>query len=88
MADTDCLSVPFQVALTISGPGWLYNSLAGDDLKAAKAILNGWVAAEKVKRDTAAAKNDLEAYIIKTREALETDEMIMKVSRGTVGCAG
>ena len=41
-----------------------------------------WVKAEEAKRETAAAKNELEAYIIKTRGLLESDEMLRKVGAG------
>ncbi len=45
----------------------------------AQAQIAGWVKAEDIKRDNAAAKNELEAYVIKTREALDGDEGIIKV---------
>lgn len=69
-----------KVALTIEGPGWSRARLTGADLASSKATLAAWVRAETIKRDTAAAKNDLESYIIKTREAMETDELLMKVT--------
>ena len=42
-------------------------------LTAAQANLTAFVLREAVKRDTARAKNDLEAYIISTREKLDED---------------
>ena len=44
-----------------------------------KATLASWHSAQTTKRETAAAKNDLESYIISTRESLETNEVLMKV---------
>ena len=41
--------------------------------------MSAWLKAQTSKRETAAAKNDLESYIISTREALETDERLIKV---------
>ena len=38
-----------------------------------------WLEAQTAKRETAASKNELESYIISTRESLETDELLMKV---------
>lgn len=38
-----------------------------------------WTLAEMVKAATAKAKNDLETYIINTREKLETDKLYQQV---------
>jgi hypoxia up-regulated 1 len=69
-----------RVPLSISGKGWSREKLSGDSLASSTSTLAGWVQTETVKRDNAAAKNDLESYIIKTREAIETDELLIKVS--------
>jgi hypothetical protein len=53
--------------------------ISGDFLGAAQSNMSAWLRAERIKRDTAKAKNDLEAYIIATREALESDELLQKV---------
>eukprot|EP00195_Chlamydomonas_chlamydogama_P003215 CAMPEP_0202919692 /NCGR_PEP_ID=MMETSP1392-20130828/76466_1 /ASSEMBLY_ACC=CAM_ASM_000868 /TAXON_ID=225041 /ORGANISM="Chlamydomonas chlamydogama, Strain SAG 11-48b" /LENGTH=990 /DNA_ID=CAMNT_0049613149 /DNA_START=318 /DNA_END=3290 /DNA_ORIENTATION=+ len=69
-----------RVALTIGGPAWFHPSLSGADFKLSQSIISAWVKAEAIKRETAAAKNDLESYIIKTREKLETDDRVKKVT--------
>jgi hypothetical protein len=69
----------YQVPLTVSGLGWLHPRLVGDDLAVSKVTMAGWLRAQTLKRETAAAKNELESYIISTRESLETDEVLMKV---------
>lgn len=69
-----------QVNLNVSGPGLVHPPLSGDVLKAAEGTISAWVRAEKVKAATAKAKNDLETYIINTREKLETNEQYQEVS--------
>ena len=69
-----------RVPLTVGGKGWAREKLSGDSLASSTSTLAQWVLTETVKRDNAAAKNDLESYIIKTREAIETDELLIKVS--------
>ena len=70
---------PFQVNLNVSGPGLVHPPLSGEVFKAADANITHWVKAEKVKAATAKAKNDLETYIINTREKLETNEQYQEV---------
>lgn len=53
--------------------------LAGEVLKLAEANVSTWVVAEKIKAATAKAKNDLETYIINTREKLEVNEQYLEV---------
>jgi hypoxia up-regulated 1 len=69
-----------QVTLNVTGNGPRHAPLSGETLKEAKAHIAAWVAAETVKAATAKAKNDLEAYIISTREKLETNEALQQVS--------
>lgn len=69
-----------RVPLTIGGKGLSREKLSGDSLASSTSTLARWVQTETVKRDNAAAKNELESYIIKTREAIETDELLIKVS--------
>mmetsp|Transcript_27424 Transcript_27424/g.69745 ORF Transcript_27424/g.69745 Transcript_27424/m.69745 type:complete len:1029 (-) Transcript_27424:524-3610(-) len=58
-----------------------YLSADADALAASRKLIAGWVAAETAKRETAAAKNELEAYIIKMKEVLEGgDEKVEKVT--------
>jgi hypothetical protein len=57
--------------------------LSGEVFDAAVANVTRWVLAEAVKAATAKSKNDLEAYIISTREKLETNEQFQEVG----GCA-
>lgn len=63
----------------MSGAGPTHAPLAGEALAAAAAHVAAWQAAEAVKAATAKAKNDLESYIIATRERLETDEAMQQV---------
>jgi hypothetical protein len=72
-----------QVTLNITGDGPRHAPLTGEPLAEAKAHLAAWVAAETVKAATAKAKNDLEAYIISTREKLETNEALQQVGSVT-----
>jgi hypothetical protein len=65
----------------VTGEGLRHAPLSGEPLKQAQAHLAAWVAAETVKAATAKAKNDLEAYIISTREKLETNEALQTVSQ-------
>ncbi|GFR42342.1 hypothetical protein Agub_g3033, partial [Astrephomene gubernaculifera] len=69
-----------KVPLSVGGRGWLSPPLTADQLAASRAVLAGWEEAEAVKREVARARNDLESYIIAMKEALETDELVMKVS--------
>uniref|UniRef100_A0A383VU00 Uncharacterized protein n=1 Tax=Tetradesmus obliquus TaxID=3088 RepID=A0A383VU00_TETOB len=70
----------FHVTLNVTGDGPRHAPLSGEPLKQAQAHLAAWVAAETVKAATAKAKNDLEAYIIATREKLETQEALQQVT--------
>ncbi|WIA37837.1 hypothetical protein OEZ86_014693 [Tetradesmus obliquus] len=70
----------FHVTLNVTGDGPRHAPLSGEPLKQAQAHLAAWVAAETVKAATAKAKNDLEAYIIVTREKLETQEALQQVT--------
>ncbi|WIA17622.1 hypothetical protein OEZ85_014432 [Tetradesmus obliquus] len=70
----------FHVTLNVTGDGPRHALLSGEPLKQAQAHLAAWVAAETVKAATAKAKNDLEAYIIATREKLETQEALQQVT--------
>ena len=67
-----------QVTLNVSG-GWAFDILSGEALVTARQTIKAWAAAEDIKAENARVKNELEAYIIKTRESLETDELLMKV---------
>ena len=79
------LSLPSQqVPLKITGD-WTHSKLTGDSLAASRATMSAWLTAQAAKRETAASKNDLESYIISTREALETDEKLIKVRGGVPG---
>lgn len=71
--------VHLQVNLNVSGPGMVHPPLDGEVLKAAEANVSNWVVAEKIKAATAKAKNDLETYIINTREKLEVNEQYLEV---------
>ncbi|KAF8058449.1 HSP70-17 [Scenedesmus sp. PABB004] len=70
----------YHVSLNVTGPGPRHAPLSGDALADATAHVAAWRAAEAVKAATAKAKNDLEAYIIATRERLETDEAVQQVT--------
>ena len=76
-----------QVALNVTGPGLRYKAAEGDFLAAATVNMSTLVRTERLKQETAKAKNDLEAYIIKTRDELESDELLQRV-RGLRGGAG
>lgn len=67
------------MSLNVSGPGLAHPPLSGEALELATANVTRWVQAEAVKAATAKAKNDLETYIINTREKLETDELYQQV---------
>ncbi|GIL71901.1 hypothetical protein Vretimale_636 [Volvox reticuliferus] len=69
-----------KVPLKVGGRGWLSPSLSNTDMSEAKQVLATFVAAETRKREVAKARNDLESYIIAMKEALETDELVQKVS--------
>ncbi|KAG2432896.1 hypothetical protein HXX76_008627 [Chlamydomonas incerta] len=69
-----------KVPLKVGGRGWLFPALSGPVRAASKAVLDKFVAAEAVKRDVAKSRNDIESYIIAMKEALETDELMQKVS--------
>ncbi|GLI64023.1 hypothetical protein VaNZ11_007184 [Volvox africanus] len=69
-----------KVPLKVGGRGWLSPPLTDTDMSEAKQVLATFVAAETRKREVAKARNDLESYIIAMKEALETDELIQKVS--------
>ncbi|GIL45761.1 hypothetical protein Vafri_2912 [Volvox africanus] len=69
-----------KVPLKVGGRGWLSPSLTDTDMNEAKQVLATFVAAETRKREVAKARNDLESYIIAMKEALETDELMQKVS--------
>jgi hypothetical protein len=69
-----------QVALNVSGQGLLHAPLSGEVFDAAEANVTRWTVAEAVKAATAKAKNDLETYIINTREKLEINEQYQEVS--------
>lgn len=60
----------------VAGPRAAHPPLAGTPLAAAQANLTAFVVRETVKRETARSKNDLESYIIATRESLESDDVI------------
>jgi hypoxia up-regulated 1 len=62
-----------HVALKVDGPRSSLPALSGGVLTAAQANVSAFALREAVKRDTARAKNDLESYIISTREKLEDD---------------
>lgn len=49
------------------------------DRDAAAAMVATWRSREAVKRANAKARNDLEAYVINTREALEENEALRQV---------
>jgi len=72
-----------QVTLNVTGSGPRFAPLSGDILKEAQAHLAAWRAAETIKAATAKAKNDLESYIISTREKLETEEALQQVRVGS-----
>jgi hypoxia up-regulated 1 len=66
--------VPLKVSVVWGSP-----PLEGEARAAAAAQIAAWTAAEAAKRAAAAAKNELEAYVIRLKEALETDEQLQKV---------
>jgi hypothetical protein len=68
------------VSLNITGPGFRYQAAQGDFLAAATANMSALVRTERLKQETAKAKNDVEAYIIKMREEVESDELLQRVS--------
>jgi len=70
----------FQVSLNVTGPGLRYKVAEGDFLTAATVNMSTLLRTERLKQETAKAKNDLEAYIIKTRDELESDELLQTVS--------
>lgn len=53
-------------------------------------VMSEFVKLEAIKRDNAVAKNDLESYIIKTRDLLDSDEELKKVRAAGSGsvCVG
>jgi hypothetical protein len=53
--------------------------MSAEVFELATANVTRWTLAEMVKAATAKAKNDLETYIINTREKLETDELYQQV---------
>jgi hypothetical protein len=53
--------------------------MSGEVFELATSNITRWTLAEMVKAATAKAKNDLETYIINTREKLETDELYQQV---------
>lgn len=73
------VSSVLQAALKVDG-GYAHSPLDSDTLAAAKDRVGAWLIREAAKKATAKAKNDLEAYIISMREALETDEALIKAS--------
>nr|QBY35573.1 heat shock protein 70G [Dunaliella salina] len=69
-----------KVRLNITS-SWTHPLLVGETLAKAQAAVSSWLALEKAKRDNAAAKNDLEAYIIKTRGTfMDADKKLLKVT--------
>ncbi len=62
-----------QVQLNVTVQ-WSVPPLGGEASKASRAVVAAWVAAEEAKRQTAAAKNDLESYIIKMTERVQDEE--------------
>lgn len=77
-----------KVALKVEA-AWAKPGTEGTPVVAeARKRMASWVAAEAEKRAIAKARNDLESYVIATKEALETDEAIAKVRRGTAWLAG
>jgi hypothetical protein len=63
-----------------------HTPLSGEVFDAAEANVTRWTVAEAVKAATAKAKNDLETYIIGTREKLETNDQYQEVRVGGLGC--
>lgn len=68
-----------KLPLTVGGPGWVLGGMDAAQLKASRAVMAALRARDDAKRDTAKAKNDLEAYIISTKGQLEGDEGWHKV---------
>jgi hypothetical protein len=60
----------------VDGPRATFAPLSSAVFTAAQANLTAFTVREAVKRDTARAKNDLEAYIIATRESLDCEDVI------------
>lgn len=69
----------YKVALNVSG-GFHQAPLASEDQLALLRTLRDWQRREAIKRENSRAKNDLESYIINTREALETNGMLLQVT--------
>ncbi|XP_020268798.1 heat shock 70 kDa protein 17 isoform X2 [Asparagus officinalis] len=69
--------VPLKIADKTSGPGTI---LSKDSFSEAKTRLEALDKKDAERRRTAELKNNLEAYIYSTREKLEDDEEIVKVS--------
>lgn len=69
-----------KVALTIGGSGFVSPAMTKEQVKAGKKVLTELAKRDAVKAETAQAKNNLEAYIINTRDKLEADEEIAKVT--------
>lgn len=53
--------------------------MSSEQKKAASSMLAGFAERERKARELAAARNQLEAYIINTRAKLDDDELIIKV---------
>eukprot|EP00887_Chlorella_sp_A99_P006297 scaffold3.g6297.t1 len=68
-----------RVALNVTG-GFAVPGLSAEQLAASRKVLRALRAADEAKRETAKAKNDLESYIISTRDKLESDEDLRSVS--------
>ncbi len=75
-----------QVPLKVGGPGWVHGPLTDEILEVAKKTVAGWLTREGIKRDTAKAKNDLEAYIISTRDQLDSRAALQQVGTAAAMC--
>ncbi|KAK9811690.1 hypothetical protein WJX72_008444 [[Myrmecia] bisecta] len=69
-----------RLPLKIGGPGFALPSLSDEQIKASRKVLAALNSKDEEKRDAARAKNDLEAYIITTRDKLESDDALAKVT--------
>ncbi|GAB4822077.1 hypothetical protein N2152v2_009123 [Parachlorella kessleri] len=69
------VKVPLNITATIERP-----TMTDGQLEASRQVLMELRARDLTKRETAKTKNDLEAYIISTRDTLESDKSLAKVT--------
>ncbi|KAK9813694.1 hypothetical protein WJX73_003926 [Symbiochloris irregularis] len=69
-----------KVPLKIAGPGLERPGMTAEQLKASRGLLASLASADVARAETAAAKNDLEAYILATGTHVGSDEEVQSVS--------